>query len=170
MLGSSPGGVGRGSRASADALQLQEPCKPPPLRQDARSVSRSAPEPIPFPDFARSIGAGYLVAGPGELVSQQRMASTLGVSVRTIREWMGRGLPHETRRGKPVFPLYDCLRWWSALKVREGRRHFGPLSLEEARREMDRFALADDPGGFVAVPRILLERLRGCLVTPRLRS
>lgn len=127
-------------------------------------MSRLVPEPIPLPEFARSIGAGYLVAGPGELVSQQRVASILGVSVRTVREWVGRGLPHKTRDGKPVFPLYDCITWWSAVKVREGRRQFGSLTLEEAKREMDRFALQDDPEGFLVVPRSLIDALRNSIV------
>lgn len=129
-------------------------------------MSPATSEPIPFPDFARSIGAGFLVAGPGELVSQARIASTLGVSVRTVREWMGRGLPHETRSGKPVFPLYDCITWWSAVRVREGRRQFGPVTLEEAKQEMDRFALKHEPDWFVIVPRVLLEALSRSRIVP----
>ena len=129
-------------------------------------MSRATSEPIPFPDFARSMGAEYLVAGSGELVSQQRIASTLFVSVRTICEWMGRGLPHETRRGKPVFPLYDCITWWSAAKLREGARRYGHLTLGDARQEMAQLALRDDPEAFILIPRALFEALSSSLVPP----
>jgi len=80
---------------------------------------------------------------------------------------MGRGLPYETRGGKPVFPLYDCITWWSAVRVREGRRQFGPLTLEEAKREMDRFALQHEPEWFVVVPRVLLDELREACIVPK---
>lgn len=69
-----------------------------------------------------------------ELLTKEELAERLGITTRSVTNYVQEGMPQRTKSGRPVYSWPDCREWWTK-KIREDGRSTREAAGDEDRKE-----------------------------------